>query len=70
MRKLRIYHQVGIPYYWIIVARPEAETLTRMRWSEPGYTTLHVAQRGELVRPAPFEAIELDVGTLFGDDPR
>ena len=28
-----------------------------------------VAERGETVRPEPFGAIELVVGTLFGDDP-
>ena len=40
-----------------------------MRWSDVGYTTVLRAERGEVVRPEPFEAIELVVGTLFGDDP-
>jgi hypothetical protein len=28
------------------------------------------AERGETVRPEPFSAIELTIGTLFGDDPQ
>jgi hypothetical protein len=31
--------------------------------------TLTAAERGEVVRPEPFQQIELAVGTLFGDDP-
>jgi hypothetical protein len=27
------------------------------------------AVRGEIVRAEPFQAVELHVGTLFGDDP-
>lgn len=68
VRKLRIYHLASIPHYWL--ADPRDATLTVMRWSEPGYTTVLAAQRGEIVRAEPFEAVEIDVGTLFGDDPR
>jgi hypothetical protein len=48
---------------------PQDATLTVMRWSSDGYVTLLRAERGEVVRPEPFEQIELAVGTLFGDDP-
>jgi Uma2 family endonuclease len=67
VKKLRLYHRVGIPYYWLVDSRDA--TLTVMRWSESGYVTILAAERGETVRPEPFEAIELVVGTLFGDDP-
>jgi hypothetical protein len=40
-----------------------------MRWSEDGYITLQRAESGEVIRAEPFEAVELAVGTLFGDDP-
>jgi hypothetical protein len=40
-----------------------------MRWRADGYVTLMRTQRGEVVRPEPFQQIELAVGTLFGDDP-
>ena len=39
-----------------------------MSWSPEGYTAVLVALRGERVRPEPFDAIDLAVGVLFGDD--
>jgi Uma2 family endonuclease len=67
VKKLRLYHRVGIAYYWLVDTRDS--TLTVMRWNESGYITVMRAERGETVRPEPFEAIQLAVGTLFGDDP-
>lgn len=43
--------------------------LTVMRWTDAGYTTVQTAERGETIRAEPFEAVEIVVGTLFGDDP-
>lgn len=65
--KLRLYHAARVPHYWIV--DPRDSTLTVMRRAEAGYTTLLRAERGETVRPEPFDAIELAVGTLFGEDP-
>lgn len=67
VKKLRLYHQVGIPHYWIV--DPREAMLTVMRWSSDGYVTVLIAERDETVRAEPFQAIELAVGTLFGDDP-
>jgi Uma2 family endonuclease len=67
IKKLRLYHRSEIPHYWIV--DPREATLTVMRWSPDGYVTLMRAERGETVRPEPFQQIELAVGTLFGDDP-
>jgi Uma2 family endonuclease len=67
VKKLRLYHAVAIPYYWLV--DPRDATLTVLRWDEAGFVTLTRAERGEVVRPEPFEAIELPVGVLFGDDP-
>ncbi len=39
-----------------------------MRWGPDGYITLLRAERGEIVRAEPFDAIDLHVGALFGDD--
>lgn len=65
--KLALYQRHRIGHYWIV--DPERETLTVHRWSEPGYVVALVAERGETVRAEPFDAIELRVGVLFGDDP-
>jgi Uma2 family endonuclease len=67
VKKLRLYHLAEIPHYWIV--DPREKTLTVMRWSVDGYTTVLAAERGELVRAEPFEATEIDVGAIFGDDP-
>lgn len=67
VKKLRLYHGAGIPHYWLV--DPQNTTLTVMRWNEAGYITVLTAERGEVVRAEPFEAIEIAVGTLFGDDP-
>ena len=67
VKKLRLYHQAGVGHYWI--ADPRDATLTVMRHTPEGYVTLHRPERHEGIRPEPFEAIELFVGSLFGDDP-
>lgn len=67
VKKLRLYQRVGIPHYWI--ADPRDATLTVMRWNQDGYITVLRAERHEVVRAEPFDAIEIAVGTLFGDDP-
>lgn len=67
VKKLRLYHQVAVPHYWLV--DPRDSTLTVMRWSPDGYVTVMRSERGDVVRAEPFEAVELVVGTLFGDDP-
>jgi Uma2 family endonuclease len=66
VKKLRLYHRAGIRHYWI--ADPQEATLTVMRWSAEGYITVLSAERHEKVRAEPFDAIELFVGSMFGDD--
>lgn len=66
VKKLRLYHSHRVEYYWLV--DPQAMTLTVMRWAAEGYITLLSAERGETIRAAPFEAIEIAVGRLFGDD--
>jgi len=67
VQKLRLYHQVGIPHFWLV--DPRDSTLTVLRHSVDGFITVVRAERHEIVRPEPFGDIELPVGTLFGDDP-
>jgi hypothetical protein len=38
------------------------------RWSRDGYTVVQRATSGETIRAEPFDAIELRVGELFGDE--
>lgn len=66
VRKKRVYHRHRVPHYWIL--DPDEGTLTVYRWASEGYLELVTAERGEEVRPEPFEAVPLRVGALFGDD--
>jgi Uma2 family endonuclease len=66
VRKKRVYHRHQVPHYWIL--DPDEGTLTVHRWAAEGYLEILIAERGEEVRPEPFEAIPLRVGALFGDD--
>ena len=65
--KYRVYERSSVPHYWIV--DPEREVLTVYRWEGGRYAVALVATRGETVRAEPFDAIELQVGVLFGDDP-
>lgn len=66
IKKKRIYQQQRVPHYWII--DPVEETLAVHRWGPDGYIEVLGAERSERVRAEPFDAIELHVGVIFGDD--
>ncbi|MFO0579165.1 MAG: Uma2 family endonuclease [Polyangia bacterium] len=67
LQKRRIYAEAGVPHYWLVDA--DDETLTVLRLAEGTYAEVLTAGRGEAVRAEPFDALELSVGALFGDDP-
>jgi len=67
VKKVRAYHRARVPYYWLLDLRDG--TLTVLEWSEAGYVVALKAERHEHVQARPFEAIGLEVGALFGDDP-
>jgi Uma2 family endonuclease len=62
--KPRTLHAAEVPHYWVL--DPEQHTLLVHRWSREGYITVLRAVAGEVVRAEPFDAIDLDVGALFG----
>ena len=66
VKKLRVYHQSHVGHYWIV--DPQNETLTVLRWTPDGYLAALTAGRADRVRAEPFEAVELPVGVLFGDE--
>jgi Uma2 family endonuclease len=65
--KQRTFHRCGVRHYWIV--DPEREVLIVQRWAADGYLVVLTAAKGETVRAEPFDAVELAVGELFGDDP-
>ncbi len=66
VKKLNSYHQFRVPHYWIV--DPMDESLSVFRWTADGYLLVLAAGRDDKVRAEPFEAIELPVGVLFGDE--
>jgi len=65
--KLRRYHQAVVPHYWIL--DQQDRTLTVHRHMAEGYLVALRATAGERVRAEPFDAIELHVAVLLGEDP-
>ncbi len=66
IKKKRVYHRHHVPHYWII--DPVEVTLLVYRWGPDGYVEVLAAERGDLVKAEPFEAVPLAVGVIFGDD--
>lgn len=65
--KFQTYFQFGVPHYWII--DPVAGSLEVFRRTELAYALVLTALRGQRVRAEPFDAVEVRVGELLGDDP-
>ena len=66
VRKKHIYHRHQVPHYWIL--DPEEQTLAVYRWHPDGSLEVLAAAPPERVRAEPFDAVELPVGVLFGDE--
>ena len=64
--KLNHYHRFEVPHYWIV--DPMEESLSVYRWTAEGYLLVLAAGKEARVRAEPFEAVELSVGSLFGED--
>ena len=64
--KLGVLHRAEVPHSWNL--HPEEKMLLVHRWAPDGYVTILGATSGQIVRAEPFEAIEISVGELFGDD--
>ncbi len=67
IEKRQSYFRGGVPHYWIM--DPEERTLEVHRRTDIGYAVILLAREGDHVRAEPFEAVELAVSELFGDEP-
>ncbi len=66
LQKRRIYADHDVPHYWLVDT--ERETLTVLKLTDQGYVEVMTAERPGRIRAEPFDALELQVGVLFGDD--
>jgi len=62
--KLNIYGRERVPHVWLV--DPIARTLEVFRLDGAGYRLLVAHGGDEPVRAEPFDAIELDLGAVFG----
>lgn len=67
VEKMRIYFRSGISHYWLM--NPVEHVLEVYRRTDLAYALVLTGQRGDRVRAEPFDAVELSVDELFGDDP-
>lgn len=67
VRKLRRYHEAGVGHSWLV--DPMAGVLRVFRHEAEGYLNVLTAERRQVVRVSPFDAVELRVAALLGDDP-
>ncbi|MEC7520997.1 MAG: Uma2 family endonuclease [Myxococcota bacterium] len=63
LTKADLYARVDVPHYWIV--DPVERLLEAFALRDGGWFRLGAFSDGDVVRVAPFEAIELDVGRLF-----
>jgi Uma2 family endonuclease len=66
-RKLRIYAEAGVAHAWFV--NPVERTLEVLRLRDGAWTIVAVCSDSVRVRAEPFEAIELELGRLWGDPP-
>ena len=65
--KLRTLQRCEVPRYWIV--DPIAGTITAFELRDEAYSVAATGKRGEHQCMPPFQAVELEVGVLLGDDP-
>ena len=65
--KLQSYYAAGVPHYWL--ANPVERVLEVYRRTDLAYALVLAAKAGQRIRAEPFDAVELPVNQLFGDDP-
>jgi Uma2 family endonuclease len=64
--KRQIYHAAGVAHYWIL--DPQNRVLMVYRHTPDGYLFVCTAKPGTRARLEPFDALELSIGAMFGDD--
>jgi Uma2 family endonuclease len=66
-RKLRIYAEAGVAHAWLV--KPTDRTLEILRLRDGAWSIVGFWEDAALVRVEPFEAIELELGRLWADQP-
>jgi Uma2 family endonuclease len=65
--KMQSYFAAGVAHYWL--GNPRSRLLEAYRRVDVGWALVLSAKSGQKIRAEPFDAVELRVDELFGDDP-
>ena len=65
-KKLRIYAEHGVGHAWLV--DPQQQTLETLRLQGSRWLMLDTFAGSAVVRAAPFEGLELELGHLWNDD--
>lgn len=65
--KRLVLHEHRVEFYWLVDI--DAQTLSVLKWSDKGYIIIAEATAGQKARLEPFDATEVDVSVLLGNDP-
>jgi Uma2 family endonuclease len=67
--KFEVLGRAAVPHYWLVDV--DARELVVHRREREGWLRVaaFVGEPGQRVRLEPFDAVELELGVLFGDDP-
>jgi Uma2 family endonuclease len=66
IKKKRVLHEHRVEHYWILDHRDLI--LSVLLWVEGGYLTVAEFGPNDKAHIVPFEAVQIDVGVLFGKD--
>jgi hypothetical protein len=64
-QRLQLFQRKGVPFHWVVDV--ERRILTSHRLVGRSYALAIQATRWQFVRAEPFDAIEIRMGTLFGE---
>ena len=66
-KKLAIYGRAGVPHAWLV--NPDLHTLELMRHTDAGWLQVAIHADDDRVRAEPFDAIELELASLWFELP-
>ncbi len=64
--KVQLYADAAVPFYWTL--DPAARALTVYRWTASGYLVALTAAGDDVVKPPPFETVEVCVADLLVEE--
>ncbi len=65
VKKMGVYGESQIPYYWIVNAHPDFEYLETYEFRQTRFEFVRAYKRGDVAEIPPFTGLELNINSLF-----